>query len=190
MTAAGAAGALLLASVRAWAQTPGSVYVEVNADDPRVRIDVIDESGTSRPVCLAPCRQMLDRRLIYVIEGDGISPTSRFVLPDDQSSVTLKVRAGTHVARAVGVTLLALGYGAEIVGYVAIGDPGLRNSPPPRWVAPVELAGLVAMIGGGLAVLLNGQTRVSSSSGRTFSAAPERRHKPPAFALTPRGLEF
>jgi hypothetical protein len=174
------------------------VHVELDADDPRVRIARIDDGGHDHPVCLAPCRQKLDRSFRYVIQGDGIFPTRPFVLPEDRSNVTLKVRAGTHARFWTGVGIAAVGYLALTAVYVAVapsdGDPDSApprpDRPIPRWALPAGLAGLGTMAVGGILVWLSARTEVSSSTGRSFSSTPPKPRRAPALALTPRGLEF
>ena len=183
---------------------PSGVYVELEADNPNTRIDRVVE-GVTIPVCLAPCRRVLDRNNIYVIGGDGVRSTSHFALPDNHDRVTLRVKAGSSSQLAGGAALIAVG-GA--VGYAGLflwelslvstsvaNVNGNANMTAPRGNAGLGL-GLMAVglaVGAiGVYLALTARTTVSSSTGATFSETPPVRRKRPFFdlALTPRGIEF
>lgn len=183
---------------------PSGVYVELEADNPNTRLDRVVE-GAAIPVCLAPCRRVLDRNNVYVIGGDGVRSTSHFALPDNHDRVTLSVKAGSSSQLAGGAALIAVG-GA--VGYAGLflwelslvstsvaNVNGNTNMTAPRGNAGLGL-GLMAVgvaVGAiGVYLALTARTTVSSSTGATFSETPPVRRKRPFFdlALTPRGIEF
>jgi hypothetical protein len=169
---------------------PG-VYVELRADSVGVRIsEVVGEALV--PVCYMPCRTVLPRNRLYVIDGPGIKATSRFMLPDDRSQLTLDVQAGSKVQQMGGAVLLVGGLGAAYMGLLFEGDgaaSGTGNHQAGGWFV---LGGLAAAAVG-VFFLVSAQTKVQSSSGTSFSEAPPappRRARRPAVALTARGLEF
>ena len=86
---------------------PGGVLVDVRSDAPNVRVDpVLPTGGTS--ACVAPCHRVLWRNVSYVVQAEGVPPTSAFVLPDSTSRVTLDVHAGSATKRTAGVALVDL----------------------------------------------------------------------------------
>jgi hypothetical protein len=178
---------------------PRWVFVDLNSDDPHVRIDRV--VGNSRiPACYAPCRKMLDTGSVYVIEGEGVRATSQFALPDDRDKVSLDVRAGSSSRMAGGVILLAGGVGIAYLGFYVwelgkLGSIDGSSSSADRSVHTGEtmmLLGLpVAILG--LYLTISSHTSVTSSTGSTFTQAVPRAPRPgrrPWLALTPRGLEF
>ena len=184
-----------LSTVRA--QNPpaaGGVFVDLQSSDQSVRIEQVMGNGVTSPVCHLPCRKVLTRDALYVIRGDGMPATSSFVLPSDRSDLTLTVRPGSRAGRIAGMTLMLVGVAAIAVGYaLSPADAAVvKDSPPPPahpWGLLVGLGGIGAA-GLGFGLWWGNETRVSSSSGRTFAETPRAAHKRPALALTARGLEF
>ena len=176
---------------------PRWVFVDLNSDDPRARIDRV-VGGNRIPACYAPCRKMLDTASVYVIEGDGVRATSQFALPDDRDKVTLDVKAGSSARFAGGIILLAGGVAVAYLGSVVwelgkIGsiDGGANNNAVHTGVT-MMLIGLPAAILG-LYLTVSTHTSVTSSTGSTFTQEVPRAPRPghrPWIALTPRGLEF
>jgi hypothetical protein len=177
---------------------PATIYVDLKADNPNVRIDRLVGNLTV-PVCLAPCRRPLPRDGIYVIQGDGVPATSRFQLPDDRQQVTLDVHAGSSARTMAGATLIVAGVVAAYAGLL-VGDVnslgngsdtsasgGVRG--PSSWTLALVGGGLVATLAG-VTLCLTTHTTVVSSTGNTFTVAPSAPGKHSRFALTPRGLEF
>jgi hypothetical protein len=161
--------------------------VELRSRDPRVRIDQIRPDGTAYPVCTAPCRTRLPRDRLYVITGEGVSATSRFVLPDHMEQVTLNVEPGSGLAFGAGAVMFAGGIAA---GYVGLGLIKPLASNAEKIASPALVIGGVAIAFTGYLITRNARTTVKSSSGSVFSDEPRRPRKQPALALTPRGLEF
>jgi hypothetical protein len=184
----------------------GGVLVELRSDNPHTRIDV-DAGGVTSTACLTPCRRVLARNQIYVIQGDGVRPSSRFMLPDDRAEVTLDVHAGSSSRLMAGALLMGAGFVVSYIGVVVLGtgqtDRSLSDSfdPDRHDRANEELrTGTILLLCGvptlvvGLYLVLTARTSVVSSSGASFSQenpAPARKRPwHPSFALTPRGLEF
>ena len=174
------------------------IQVELQADAPGVRLERVGVDGRTTPLCFAPCHRLLPRSSLYVVGGDGIQSTSQFLLPGDRSQVTLNVRAGSTVRRGAGGALLLAGV---IVGYLglAFAEAGLLSSDADgsgkRSFNSAEAVGGVMMLGGlvasigGLVMVLSSSTKVSSSTGSTFTK-DERPRTRPVVALTPGGLVF
>jgi hypothetical protein len=147
--------------------------VELRADDPRVRIERLVGEGQTQPICSAPCRQPLDPRALYVIGGDGIPATRPFALPDDQQQLILSVRPGSRAKQIGGGVLLGVGATATVLGFLlAPGDPPSQSSDRMGsvngWPIVVGVTGIAVGLVGAYLLLWSGQTRVESSSGRSF----------------------
>jgi hypothetical protein len=175
---------------------PGGVYVELRTNTPGVRIDrVVD--GVAFPVCFAPCRQVLPRNNVYVIDGVGIRATSQFMLPDDRQQVTLDLQAGSSATRGLGIALLVGGV-VTLYGGLLLSASTNTYDPSTGTTTPSNSSRGAAVLGIGLAaaaigffLTLNSHSTVVSSTGVTFSRAdPPSARKRPAVALTARGLEF
>jgi hypothetical protein len=179
------------------------VFVEIRSDNPSVRIDRV-VGGQYVPVCLTPCRRWLPRSEVYVINGEGVRSTGQFMLPDDRQQVTLEVHAGSSSQLSWGVVLVCGGLGVGYLGLFLIDAGALENtgdgfsgngSSGNGKIAAgsaLLLGGLVAA-GIGFFVAVTSHTTVVSSTGNSFSWAPEtptRPRKRSRIAITPRGLEF
>lgn len=177
----------------------GGVFVELRTSTPKVRIDRVLSDGGTIPVCTVPCRQVLPRNAVYVITGDGVRTTSRFVLPDDRDHVTFDVQAGSS-SQLLGGALLAGGgllvayFGLLVAASSGFPDPSSTTSSSNN-SSTRNTVGATMLVGGGLAaalglyLTLRSHTTVSSSTGSRFTDNPRPR-KRSRFALTGRGLEF
>jgi len=178
----------------------GMIQVDVKADAGGVRLDRVQGGGYNTTVCVAPCSRLVPRNNLYVIDGDGIRSTSQFLLPDDRDQVTLNVEAGSSGRHTGGAVLMV---GGLVVGYVGlfVAEAGLasnaiesangssHHSTDLAAAGGIMLAAGVAAAIGGLYMVLTSSTKVTSSTGSTFSE--EKRPRPrSAVALTPSGLTF
>jgi hypothetical protein len=169
---------------------PG-VYVELHADNPHVRIDRVIDGGDALPVCATPCSRVLDRTILYIIEGDGVTPTSRFVLPHDRSRVTLDVHAGAWGQERLGRALAIGGSLFAFLGLTVVGNRLFNNDGQTHpGIGLIMLAIGIPVALTGLYLSSSARTSVASSSGATFSDARPAARKRPLVALTARGLEF
>lgn len=190
------------APVTGYPGTPGGmIQVDVKADEPGVRLDRVQGGGAATTVCVAPCSRMVPRNNLYVIDGDGIRATSQFLLPDDRNQVTLDVKAGSSARHGGGAALMV---GGLVVGYIglitlelgltseAVSDGTTRDrSDRAATAGGVMLAAGVAAAIGGLYLVMTSSTKVTSSTGSTFSEDEHPRPRPKStVALTPRGLVF
>jgi len=183
------------------------VHVVMNSDDPRTRLDRVVPGGGVVPVCFAPCNKMLESNSLYIIQGDGVRATSRFMLPDDRDSVTLDVQAGSTARVAGGAILIGAGLISAYAGAIVWAAGNVSNSPAfstntsssttstgqgdgavavGRTMVVAGLAGAVL----GLYLAMSSHTTVNSSTGSTFTRNITRPRAWPLLALTPRGLEF
>jgi hypothetical protein len=177
-------------------EVPEGVFVELRADAPGVWIDRYVGDGARVTVCSAPCRRVLPRDGLYVIDGVGIRTTSRFSLPEDQRQLILDVKAGS-AAQNVGGAFLVVGGGATILfALVAGGPPGPDASVQSSGSMIGDGTRVALLVGGGLAVALGAilsltsKTTVTTSSGATFTRARVTRRPRAPIAVTPHGLEF
>jgi hypothetical protein len=175
---------------------PEGVFVELRADAPGVRIDRYVDDGARVAVCSAPCRRVLPRDGLYVIDGVGIRTTSRFSLPEDQRQLILDVKAGS-AAQNVGGAFLIVGGGATIFfALIAGGPPGPDASINSSGSTIGDGTRVALLVGGGLALALGAilsltsKTTVTTSSGATFTRARVTRPPRARIAVTPHGLEF
>jgi hypothetical protein len=178
------------------------VHVQMHSDDPRTRIDKVMGPGASIPVCFSPCDKMLDTSSTYIIQGEGIRATSRFMLPDDRDSVRLDVQSGSTSRVAGGAVLMGAGLITAYAGLFVLAATAVSNTASdlgtttgqPQHHSPV--LGEVMILGGlaagvvGLYLVASTHTTVSSSSGATFTRDTGAPRKWPRLALTPNGLVF
>ena len=177
----------------------------MTGDDPRVRLDRVVGGGTV-PVCFTPCNKMLESNSLYIIQGDGVRATSRFMLPDDRDSVSLDVHAGSTARVAGGAILIGAGLISAYAGAIVWAAGNVSNSPafsstPTGSTSTGEgdsaiAAGRTMVVAGlagavlGLYLAMSSHTTVNSSTGSTFTRNITRPRAWPLLALTPRGLEF
>src|ERR1700682_5651251 len=81
------------------------------------------------PVCTAPCRAASDPNAIYIVAGEGVTPSPKFQLPPGPEA-SLRVHAGSKAKRAWGmvslyggVAVAVLGGGAFALGVMTVPDP-------------------------------------------------------------------
>lgn len=176
----------------------GAVYVEIKTSRP-VRIERVISPGTTVPVCLSPCRQVLPRNSVYVITGEGVRTTSQFVLPDDRDRLLLDVNPGSTSQAVLGGVLVGAGLITAYLGLIAVAASGIQsdaaqlNDSSSNNSTNTRQVGVGLLVGGGLAgliglyLLLDSKTLVKSSTGSQFSQSPAHKHR---FAFTARGIEF
>lgn len=175
----------------------GGIYVELNSSSRPVRIDRVIGPGLTAPVCVSPCRQVLPRNSVYVIEGDGVRTTPQFVLPADRDRVVLDVEPGSTGAAVGGGVLMGAGLLIGYAGLLATAAGGIEGSLDDgstnrsssdrlKHVGEIMLAGGLVAAVVGLYLIIDSKTVVKSSTGAVFSERPARGR----VALTPRGLVF
>lgn len=177
----------------------GGVFVEIRSHSRPVRLDRVISPGMTLPVCTSPCRKVLPRNSVYVISGDGVRTTSRFVLPDDRDRVVLDVKPGSSGDVVFGVLAAGAGLISMYVGLIFVAASELHESSDPYYQerhdkGPGKTTGAIMMVGGliagivGLYYIFSSDTEVSSSTGARFSETPTSKRS--RFAFTARGLEF
>jgi hypothetical protein len=177
----------------------GGVYVEIRTTSPNVRIDRM-MGDYAVPVCFAPCRQVLPRNSLYVVTGDGVRQTSRFMLPDGRAQLLLDVDAGSSARATGGAVLAGIGGVAAYIALLAVqtaqnvtfSNGTVTTNQPDNTVQAVVIVSGLAAVAAGVYMVLTARTTVTTSSGVTFTdvAPPRPARRRPALALTARGLEF
>ena len=84
-------------------------------------------------VCDAPCNAPVDRNGLFMIAGDGLTPSQPFSLEKDVK--TVKVTAGSSARRTLGLAGVALGAGMTFIGIAMAATTPKPTSPPPGWPA-------------------------------------------------------
>jgi len=84
-------------------------------------------------VCDAPCNALVDRNGLFMIAGDGLTPSEPFSLGKDVK--TLKVTAGSSARRSLGLAGVVLGAGIASIGIGMAATTQNPTSPPPGWPA-------------------------------------------------------
>jgi len=84
-------------------------------------------------VCDAPCNALVDRNGLFMVVGDGLTPSEPFSLEKDVR--TLKVTAGSSARRSLGLAGVMLGAGMTSIGIAMAATTRKPTSPPPGWPA-------------------------------------------------------
>lgn len=139
---------------------------------------------TSRPVCVAPCDQVVDGRQgqSFFFNGDGVVKSRDFSLSDHGGDVVARVKPGRSGLRVGGIVVMSLG-GVGLAGgafLLLTAKNGIRqeyddmNRPlplarPNYLPATALLISGALVVAGGLAMLLLSRTQVRFSQ-RTAAA--------------------
>jgi hypothetical protein len=172
---------------------PNGVYVELRSADAGMRIDQVTPTG-SWLACGVPCRRILQRDLTYVIESNDAPPTLPFLLPNNETRLTLDVHPGSQTQSNVGTLLAIAGGVITLIGFVRLATGG--NSPSNDHTGLELLAGGAVAGITGIVLYRMSRTTVTSSNGMTLGEQRDREDdakKRPArssIVLTPRGLTF
>lgn len=143
--------------------------------------------NTWSPVCRAPCGLAVDPTDVYQIRGLNINPSGIFMLPTS-GAVSLDVKAGHAGTQTGGVLLTTFGSLPLLVGLVftPLGAALLRTEGPGFLIAGgITLGAGIALLGGGIHLLVASRTRVWTSDGYRLAA-----RNPPRFAFSSAGLHF
>lgn len=139
---------------------------------------------TSRPVCVAPCDQVIDGRQgqSFFFNGDGVVKSRDFSFSDYGGDVVARVRPGSSGLRVGGIIVMSLGGGGLATGAFLLltAKNGIdqkyddMNQPlplaQPNYVpATALLISGALVVAGGLAMLLLSRTQVRWSQ-RTAAA--------------------
>ena len=127
--------------------------------------DEVREQTTSvdRLLCLAPCDQRLPgvQGGRFLLGGEGLSPSSTFVLDPSAKSLTIKASPGSRLRSLLGEGVLITG-GASLFLSILTLPPGVLNHDAKTTGAGVGLlsAGVI-LIGAGIPLVLTGRTTYS-----------------------------
>lgn len=131
----------------------------------------------SRPVCGAPCGQIIDGRRgqSFFFNGDGVIKSQKFTLSGRSGDIVARVKPGRAALRVGGVAVMILGgIGLGTSGFLFLtADRGLTSyddmgrplpRPEPSYLpaTAVLISGAVVAVGGLVMVLLS-RTRVQWS---------------------------
>lgn len=151
----------------------GGPVVELSADDGNATIE--KRTGTTAPslgiletgilsvgqwqhACVAPCQMRLDPRFTYRVAGDGLVPTSSFVLPRGEDRVRIDAKMGSSPARVSGMILTGAGAAAIALGGAALiaspilasedaGSEGFRTAVLAGGIGAVSVGAIAATVG-------------------------------------------
>ncbi|QRN97531.1 hypothetical protein JRI60_00090 [Archangium violaceum] len=182
-----------IAATTMLAQSPsqvGEVRLHIETDSPKVELYRVTSDGVGsistftrsarvdivhfQRECFAPCDMTLSEpRSDFFVAGRGINPSERFSLLGLGEDVTLRVKPGSTVTRAlgwtstvVGITALSLVAAVVLVeGVDSLGKPTLGGG------MSKETTWMVAGAGGG-AVLLGGGLTLLAFSGTDVELLP------------------
>jgi hypothetical protein len=84
-------------------------------------------------LCDAPCNAPVDRNGLFMVAGDGLTPSEPFSLEKDVR--TLKVTAGSSARRSLGLAGVMLGAGMTSIGIAMAATTPKPTSPPADWPA-------------------------------------------------------
>jgi hypothetical protein len=133
--------------------------------------------ATWTPECTSPCEAKLDPKYTYRIGGDGLVPSSSFVLPHGEGPVVVDAKMGSALGRLGGLGLSAAGAGGMILGATAVavtpilaqdnvGTEGVRTGVLASGIAVATLSALV--FGAGLWLWSHSETTVHPNQMRGF----------------------
>jgi hypothetical protein len=142
--------------------TRGAHVRDNNVGGSMDNIEIRDVVATvERAVCEAPCDQVIDGAAgqEFFLGGDGITPSSRFRLDPREGRATIKVSPGSSSYVTGGTVLATVGGVAAGVGGVLFPIALSSDSPSSIRVGGSILGVGVAVIAGGVALLVAGKTR-------------------------------
>lgn len=148
------------------------------------------ERARYRIRCVAPCDLAIDSRhgQRFFFAGDGIPPSRAFSLAGMGPEVHARVRPGSTMRTTAGIIAMPLGIAAAVVGVVFLTNPdpdGERRPEALRAPGIVFSTLGVALIAGGIAMLVTGRTRVRLGPvpprARAGVSGPRNIHAPVVF---------
>lgn len=149
--------------------TPGLPRLHIDADKPVTLKEETRPPGDKpsvRPVCEAPCDQIIDGRAgqRFFFGGRGVSPSKRFQLGDEHGDLTVRVNPGSSALRGGGIALTVVGSVAALVGLsLLLTDAVLNASSSSPRLRGFDIAGVVTTAAG-LPILAGGVVMLTMSS--------------------------
>ena len=117
-----------LAAASATAHAEPVTPPAASASTQTLRLDSSDSRASD-----APCNALVDRNGLFMVVGDGLTPSEPFSLEKDVR--TLKVTAGSSARRTLGLAGAMLGAGMTSIGIAMAATTRKPTSPPPGWPA-------------------------------------------------------
>lgn len=158
------------------------IVVHLDADDPRATLQrragtaqyvIATNRGTAtaegeawEDVCVTPCDMRVPKNQTVRVAGDGVTPSSNFVLSRD---VKLDAKTGSLGLRKGGVWLTTLGLTAALMGGLMLALESNRPSGSPEIFPSTLIYGLIGgglvATGGGIAMIVASGTTVKDDHG-------------------------
>lgn len=173
---------------------PGVVKLHVSSSKP---VQVIEHLGTSyaqagayavavehsQAVCGTPCDKVIDgsRGQQFIVTGDGVPPSETFVLSDREGDTTVHVDPGSTAMVSGGAWMGGTGILGMLTGgtFLAVGlaiDDSTGTADDLALAGGITLAASTALLGGGIALLIAGDTdvEIESTPRQTGATRPTR----------------
>ncbi len=166
----------------------GLGVVKLHIDSPKP-VKLVEHLGTSYAqagayavqvehaaiVCGTPCNKTIDgsNGQEFIVEGEGVPPSETFVLSDRQGDTVVHVEPGSNAMLFGGNTMVYLGILGAVTGLsltitgAVVGESTGDDLVP---IGGVLIGGSTALIGGGIALLVLGDTDVVVESKPTQPA--------------------
>lgn len=111
-----------------------------------------------RPVCDAPCGQVIDARKgnLFYVGGKGVTPSRGFDLSQYDGELVARVRPGRYRLLLGSLPVVWLGFAGTVVGGFLVGDTRDQT----RVAGGLALGLGVAVLATGIAMIVRGITRV------------------------------
>jgi hypothetical protein len=111
-----------------------------------------------RPVCDAPCGQVIDARKgnLFYVGGQGVTPSRGFDLSQHDGELVARVRPGRYRLLLGSLPVVWLGFAGTVVGGFLVGD----TRDQMRVAGGLALGLGVAVLATGITMIVRGVTRV------------------------------
>lgn len=153
--------------------TPGLPRLHIDTEKPvtlKEETRLPGEKPIVRPVCDAPCDQIIDGRAgqRFFFGGRGVSSSKRFQLGDERGDLRVRVNPGSSSLRGGGIALTVIGSVAALVGLsLLLTDAALNAGSSSSRLRGFDIAG-VATAAAGLPIQAGGIVMLTMS-GTTYS---------------------
>jgi hypothetical protein len=149
--------------------TPGLPRLHIDAEKPVTLKEETRPPGEKpiiRPVCEAPCDQIIDGRAgqRFFFGGRGVTPSKRFQLGNERGDLWVRVKPGSSALRGGGIALTIIGSVAALVGLsLVLTDAAINASESSPRLRGFDIAG-VATAAAGLPIQAGGIVMLAMSS--------------------------
>jgi len=149
--------------------TPGLPRLHIDAEKPVTLKEETRPPGEKpivRPLCEAPCDQIIDGRggQSFFFGGRGVSNSKRFQLGHERGDLWVRVNPGSSAIRGGGVALTVIGSMAVLVGLtLLLTDAAINAGSSSRGLRGFDIAGVATTVAG-LPILAGGIVMLAVSS--------------------------